>query len=114
MLSQPWDSIWLTYVDDCIHKDYYAELNNNMEWPYLHERLMLCLKENDIIMIIRPETAQYNPIMHQITYCALIASQQTQNIYIAFVQRRPSVFDVGPTLYKCYTNVLCLQRKNNM
>ena len=27
---------------------------------------------------------------------------------ITFVQRRPNVFDVGPTLYKCYTNVLCL------
>ena len=25
---------------------------------------------------------------------------------ITFVQRRPNVFDVGPTLYKCYTNVL--------
>ena len=24
------------------------------------------------------------------------------------VQRRPNVFDVGPTLYKCYTNILCL------
>ena len=24
------------------------------------------------------------------------------------MQRRPNVFDVGPTLYKCYTNVLCL------
>ena len=35
-------------------------------------------------------------------------SQQTQNICITFVQRRPNVFDVGPTLYKCYTNVLCL------
>ena len=35
-------------------------------------------------------------------------SQQTQNIYITFVQRRPNVSDVGPTLYKCYTNVLCL------
>ena len=34
--------------------------------------------------------------------------QQTQNICITFVQRRPNVFDVGPTLYKCYTNVLCL------
>ena len=31
-----------------------------------------------------------------------------QNICITFVQRRPSVFDVGQTLYKCYTNVLCL------
>ena len=38
-------------------------------------------------------------------------SQQTQNICITFtwfIQRRPNVFDVGPTLYKCYTNVLCL------
>ena len=29
-------------------------------------------------------------------------------ICITFVQCRPNVFDVGPTLYKCYTNVLCL------
>ena len=29
-------------------------------------------------------------------------SQQTQNICIIFVQRRPNVFDIGPTLYKCY------------
>ena len=35
-------------------------------------------------------------------------SQQTQNFCITFVQRRPNVFDVGPTLYKCYTNGLCL------
>ena len=34
--------------------------------------------------------------------------QQTQNIYITFVQRRPNGFAVGPTLYKCYTNVSCL------
>ena len=34
-------------------------------------------------------------------------TQQTQNICIAFEQRRPNVFDVGPTLYKCYTNDLC-------
>ena len=44
------------------------------------------------------------------------ATQQTQNICITFVQRRPNVFDVGPTLYECYTNVLCLlgnlQQKN--
>ena len=31
-----------------------------------------------------------------------------QNICITFVQRRPNVFDVGPALFKCYTNVLCL------
>ena len=39
---------------------------------------------------------------------ALRPYQQTQNICITFVQRRPNVFDVGPTLYKCYTNVLRL------
>ena len=35
-------------------------------------------------------------------------SQQTQNTRINFVQRQPNVFDVGPTLYKCYTNLLFL------
>ena len=35
-------------------------------------------------------------------------TQQTQSICITFVQRRPNVFDVGPTLYKCHTNVLFL------
>ena len=38
-------------------------------------------------------------------------TQQTQNICITFIQRRPNVFAVGPTLYKCYTNVLCLLGK---
>ena len=37
-----------------------------------------------------------------------MTTQQTQNICITFVQRRPNVFDAGPTLYKCYKNVLCL------
>ena len=44
-----------------------------------------------------------------VTYdMSLHPSQSTQNICIKFIQRRPNVFDVGPTLYKCYTNVLCL------
>ena len=38
-------------------------------------------------------------------------TQQTQNTCITFVQCQPNVFDVGPTLYKCYTNVLCLLGK---
>ena len=37
----------------------------------------------------------------------MAASQLTQDICITFIQRRPNVFDVGPTLYKCYTNVSC-------
>ena len=32
-------------------------------------------------------------------------SLQTQNICITFIKRRPNVFDAGPALYKCYTNV---------
>ena len=42
------------------------------------------------------------------THQARDYSQQTQNICITFPQRRPNVFDVGPTLYKCYKTVLCL------
>ena len=33
-------------------------------------------------------------------------TQQTQNICMTFIQHRHNVFDVGPTLYKYYTNVL--------
>ena len=33
-------------------------------------------------------------------------SRKTQNICITFVQCWTNVFNVGPTLYKCYTNVL--------
>ena len=35
-------------------------------------------------------------------------TQQTQNISITFVQCWTNVEDVGPTLYKCYANVLYL------
>ena len=34
-------------------------------------------------------------------------TNKDKTFVITFVQRRPNVFDVGPTLYKCYTNVLC-------
>ena len=37
---------------------------------------------------------------------AQLVSQQKQNMCITFVRRRPNVFDVGPTSYKYYTNVL--------
>ena len=36
-----------------------------------------------------------------------VLSKQTQNICITFVQCWINVEDVGPTLYKCYTNVFC-------
>ena len=37
-----------------------------------------------------------------------ILTQQTQNIYITFVQYKTTVEDVELTLYECYKNVLCL------
>ena len=42
------------------------------------------------------------------TISGLMLTQQTQNICITFTQRRTNVEDVGPTLYKCNTNVLYL------
>ena len=35
-------------------------------------------------------------------------SQRTQSISITFIQRWPKVFDACPTLFKYYTNALCL------
>ena len=60
---------------------------------------VICIIEGDsshIMDIVTWEAAPGNRV------------QQTQNICITFIQRRPNVFDIGPTLYKCYTNVLCL------
>ena len=34
----------------------------------------------------------------------MMQPQQTQTIGIAFVQRRPNVFDVSPTFYKCFVS----------
>ena len=45
---------------------------------------------------------------------SVLISQKIQNICLTFVQRRPNVFDVGPTLYKCHTNVLCLRGSDNV
>ena len=47
-----------------------------------------------------------NTVALQILHVAGINTpQQTSNVFITFVQCRPNVFDVGPTLYKCYTNI---------
>ena len=37
-----------------------------------------------------------------------VFTQQTENICLTFIQCRTNVEDVGPTLHKCHTNVLCL------
>ena len=36
---------------------------------------------------------------------SVLYTQQAQTICITFIQRRTNVEDVGPALYKCYTNV---------
>ena len=56
----------------------------------------------------RRQWLNFKPTQSQRLMSASRISQQTQNICITFVQRRHNVFDVGPTLYKCYRNVLCL------
>ena len=38
--------------------------------------------------------------IHSLIYSVQAYTQQTQNICITFVQRRPNVFDAGPTLFK--------------
>ena len=43
-----------------------------------------------------------SPSIYDIVY-----TQWTQNICITFIQCWTNVEDVGPTLYKCYTNVFC-------
>ena len=47
-----------------------------------------------------------NPaLVQRLVFAEQRSTQETQNICITFVQ---CVEDVGPALYKCYTNVLCL------
>ena len=43
----------------------------------------------------------------------MATTQKTQNICITFMQRRLNVFDVGPTLYKCFTNSNVLNTLSN-
>ena len=38
-------------------------------------------------------------------YSLAVKHRETQNSFITFIQRRTNVVDVGPTLYKCYSNV---------
>ena len=69
------------------------------------------IKENTEIIIKNNfrhyiERSLYNNAVFFTNY--LILTPATQNIWITFVQCWTNVEDVGPTLYKWYTNVLCL------
>ena len=58
-----------------------------------------------ILNIPSTEIFYQRPLWDLVLY---VSSQQTQNICITFIQCWTSVGDVGPTLYKWYTNVLSL------
>ena len=60
------------------------------------------LKFWKMIQVLKQVTAHPKPSKHN-TY-----------VFITFIQCQPNVFDVGPLLYKCYTNVLCLLGKANL
>ena len=62
-----------------------------------------CFLHQLLFWLLKPNTCLYTAVKSQKG-----SNQQTQNICITFIQRRPNVFDVGPTLYKCYANVLYL------
>ena len=47
-------------------------------------------------------------LVQRFVFAGLRSTQLTQNISITFAQCWTNVEDVGPTLYKCYTNVVCL------
>ena len=83
--------------------------------PTSRQHLALSLRASSSSANIRPDAALV--LVHRLRRWANIkqhwssgwyVSRQTQNMCITFVQRRPKVFDVGPKLYKCYANVLCL------
>ena len=64
-------------------------------------------KNGNVLQKIHQESELKHDLYKLLRY-HVYRTQKTQNICIAIVQRRPNVFDVGPTLYKCYTNVFCL------
>ena len=64
-------------------------------WPKPHSFLLRQHHVTGVVVLV-----QYNKLITGVT--AFCSSQKTQNICITLVQRRHNVFDVGPTLYKCF------------
>ena len=71
----------------------------------IYYRLLLFRKMSDKLCLTRT-------IRHRRMSTIATATQETNNLFIPFVQCRPNVFDVAPTLYKCYKHVLCLLGTN--
>ena len=60
------------------------------------------LRNVDVVL----ETNLTSQLKYSMVNRNLLLTPANTNICITFVQRRPNVFDAGPTLYKCYTSVL--------
>ena len=95
MLTLRVSSYFTLAYDNCYHSKRetlthcWVNVNVNIN-PTVSQRLVLA-----VIKIQRRPTVLSYPKKHK-------------NICITFIQRRPNVFDVGLTLYKCYTNVFYL------
>ena len=67
------------------------------------------------IYLYRVDIISSHAIFHNYVPCSdFVIWKQTQHICITFIQRWSNVFNFGPTLCKCYTNVLCLLRLYNI
>ena len=92
------------YIQNGVAGMIYTKWRRHTKWPFFRYRLRtFCIRNQQM------DTHWLNagPASEALEHHGIIESQQTQNICITFIQRRTNVFDVGPTLYKCYTNVLC-------
>ena len=76
-----------------LHISYSLLFSSHLWSPWVHVLLRLSVT---------------NLLGHADPLTLLVLTQRTQNNCITFIQCWSNVEDVGPTLYKCYTNVLCL------
>ena len=96
-LKTPWNA-----ANICIYKRCISRWQWGGCWPWLIDWLASWLA------VVRSYAEQTSQTLPHPTLAISCTTQQRQNICLPFAQRRPSVFDVGPTFYKCYANVLCL------
>ena len=68
----------------------------------------LTIKVSTSRQLVWLSSSNKNPTSLSLSRTDGLTSQQTQSICITFVQCRTNVEDVGPTMYKCYTNILYL------
>ena len=100
--AEPGNTIHIIYINYiAVHAHRAALLILNR--PTSIVRRFLSVELKNVTSYINYMSFQYKP-------CRLGQSDpsKTQNICITFIQCWTNVEDVGPTLYKCYTNVLCL------